>query len=293
MHAIPFAYLGIHRYGLFLVFALGCGWWLARRRAAKIGIPRWHIDWLAPLLLVGIALGSKLGGAVSQLLTHDRANDRVLYGALLMAVGVAVAYGLLTRISPGRLLDAFAFSFLVGVAVLRVGCFQAGCCWGDICARPERLAVVDDSDWLRQVRTIPALCGRDWPLRVTYAAGSPAHRQQAAAGVSAGDAQRSLPVHPVQLYETVAVLLFLGFLAFVDPKLQRWGESFALSVLGYSVIRFHIEWFRADNLLVVGSLTLPQLAGMLCAGVCVAALVLRIWLVEHGHSRLYRRTRDK
>ena len=293
MHASLLSFLGIQCYGVFLVLALGCGWWLARRRADRFGIPRWHIDWLSPLLLLSIALGSTLGGKVSQLLTHDRANDRVLYGALLAAVGMAIVYGLVTRIPLGRLLDAFTFSFLFGVAVLRVGCFQAGCCWGDICAPPERLATVDDPNWLRQVQTIPAMCGRNWPLQTTYAAGSPAYRQQAAAGVLSSGAQRSLPVHPVQLYESVVVLLLLAVLIWIDRRLMRWGESFALCALGYAVVRFNIEWFRADNSLVVGSLTLPQLASILCAGVCAAALVSRAWLARNGHPKLYRTTSGK
>jgi phosphatidylglycerol:prolipoprotein diacylglycerol transferase len=262
MHSSQLFALGIQRYGVFLLAALACGWWLARWRAGRLGIPRWHIDWLAPLLLIGIALGSGLGGRLSQAVTRQAGNDRVLFGALAAAIGVAVVYARLSQIPVGRLLDAFSWSLLLGVAVLRVGCFQSGCCWGDICQPRERLAVIDNPSWLQQVQTVPAMCTADWPFRVTYGPGTPAYAQQRAAGVLEDGAAESLPVHPVQLYEAAGAMILLGYLLWIDPKLVHPGDSFLLSVTGYALLRFHVEWFRADNPLVVGSLTLPQVIGV-------------------------------
>ena len=109
-----------------LVLAWALGWWLARRRARRLGIATWHIDWLMPLLLVGAGLGSRLGGRVSQLLSDGAANDRVLFGGLLAGVGVVIAYGLVARIPLGRLGDAFAFSLAGGDRPAARGVFFCG-----------------------------------------------------------------------------------------------------------------------------------------------------------------------
>ena len=265
------------------------GWWLARRRARRLGIAAWHIDWLLPLLLIGAGLGSRLGGRLSQLLSDGAANDRVLFGGLLAGIGVAMVYGLVARIPLGRLGDAFAFALAGGIVLLRVGCFFAGCCWGDVCTASGRLAeAVDDRAWLQQVQTFPSLCRDDWPLAVRYPAGSPAFYQHLTAGLLPQDADRSLPVHPVQLYEAAAVLVLGGLLWLVDPRLHRWGESFLLFGLGYCAIRFVCEWFRADSAAWAWGLTPAQ---FICLG-AVSLLAMtwgaRIWMVQRGHSGLCR-----
>ena len=279
----------IHSYGAMLVLAWVLGWWLARRRARRLGIATWHVDWLMPLLLVSGGLGSRLGGRVARLLSDGGANDRILLGGLLATIGVVVAYGVVARIPLGRLGDVFAFSLPLGIALLRIGCFCAGCCWGDICAAPERLAaVVDDRAWLRQVQTIPSVCGEGWPLRVRYAEGSPAYYQHLTAGLLPPGADRSLPVHPVQLYEATAALLLLGLLWLVDKRLRRWGESFLLFGLGYCAVRFTCEWFRADSPLLAWDLTLTQFVCVGSACVCAVTWLARRELVRRGHGDLLR-----
>jgi phosphatidylglycerol:prolipoprotein diacylglycerol transferase len=275
-------------YGAILVLACGLGWWLARRRARGLGIPVWHIDWLVPLLLAGAGVGARLTSLGSQWVADDSGNDRLLYGGLLTAVGVAVVYAKVACLPLGRLGDAFAFALPVGICLLRVGCFLGGCCWGDICGSPDRLSVVEDQAWRRQVQTFPPLCDGDWPLAVTFPAGSPAYYQHLTAGLLPPGAERSLPVHPVQLYETAACLGLLGLLCMLDARLRRWGESFLACGVGYSAIRFVVEWFRADTRPLVWGLTLAQLASIFCAGMCLIAWRMRRRLAQAGHADLHR-----
>lgn len=275
-------------YGAILVLACGLGWWLARRRACGLGIPPWHIDCLVPLLLAGAGVGARLASLGSQWLADDGGNDRLLYGGLLTAVGVAVVYAKVARLPLGRLGDAFAFALPVGICLLRVGCFLGGCCWGDICAPADRLSIVEDQTWRRQVQTIPPLCDGDWPLAVTFPAGSPAYYQHLTAGLLPPSAERSLPVHPVQLYEAAASLGLLGLLFLLDGRLRRWGESLLAFGLGYSAIRFVVEWFRADTRPLVWGLTPSQLASICCAGVCLVLWRIRLRLAKAGHPDLDR-----
>lgn len=269
MHPVLLSAPHIPSYGVMLLLAWGVGWWLARWRSRRCGIPVWHIDWLTPLLLGGAALGARLSGRAMQSLTPGGGNDRLLYGALLTALVVAAVYARIVRLPFARVCDAFAFSLPAGTSLLRVGCFLAGCCWGDVCVAPLRLAAVADPAWTRQVQTFPNLCGADWPLRVTFPAGSPAYVQHRTAGWLPSAASRSLPVHPVQLYEAVAVLVLLGFLVLLDGRLRRWGELFLLSVLGYAAVRFVLDWFRADLEPLAWGLTASQWASLAAAGACL------------------------
>jgi prolipoprotein diacylglyceryltransferase len=269
MHALLLSVPKIPSYGVLLLLAWTVGWWLARRRSRGCGIPVWHIDWLAPLLLGGAALGARLSGRLMQTLGDGGGNDRLLYGALLAALVVAALSAKIARLPFARLCDAFAFSLPAGIILLRAGCFLGGCCWGDICVVPEQLTVAADPAWTRQVQTFPKLCGADWPLRVTFPAGSPAYLQHRTAGLLAPMASRSLPVHPVQLYEAAAVLVLLGLLVLIDGRLRRWGQLFLLSVLGYSAIRFVLDWFRADLGAWVWGLTVSQWASLGAACACL------------------------
>jgi len=56
MHPVLLSVPKIPSYGVLLLLAWTVGWWLARRRSRGCGIPVWHIDWLAPLLLGGATL---------------------------------------------------------------------------------------------------------------------------------------------------------------------------------------------------------------------------------------------
>jgi phosphatidylglycerol:prolipoprotein diacylglycerol transferase len=123
---------------------------------------------------------------------------------------------------------------------------------------------------------------------VSFPAGSPAYYQHLTAGLLSPTADRSLPVHPVQLYEMSASLALFGIMLMVDGWLRRWGESFLLFGFGYSVIRFAIEWFRADNQLLAYDLTFSQLASVVCACVCVLLWGMRLVLAKRrpdGYSR--------
>ena len=83
----------------------------------------------------------------------------------------------------------------------------------------------------------------------------------------AADAAQSLPVHPVQLYE--AALLGVFLLLFRNTALDKYpaGTIALITAGGYAVIRFVMEFLRADSSLVFGALTATQLQ-------CIALLVL-------------------
>jgi len=73
---------------------------------------------------------------------------------------------------------------------------------------------------------------------------------------------RSLPVHPTQLYSSFSGFLLCGVLLLWRRWRRRPGEVFALMACLYAVARFIIEGLRDDTNPVVGGLTLAQVTGI-------------------------------
>jgi len=70
------------------------------------------------------------------------------------------------------------------------------------------------------------------------------------------------PVHPTQIYESWGLLLLFIALRVVGRKSLAPGRLFALSIGGYGLLRFVIEFFRGDQLPWIGGLTLVQAAAL-------------------------------
>jgi phosphatidylglycerol:prolipoprotein diacylglycerol transferase len=148
---------------------------------------------------------------------------------------------------------------LAWVAVVRVGCFLGGCCFGDVCGHADRLAALGDPSLRVQLQRLPFLSGEGVPTAVRFPAGSLVHQQHLALGLVEPGAAASLPVHPVQLYEAGAVLLLALLLVRARPRLRQQGGEALAALGGYALIAFLLELLRADNALVLGPLTADQL----------------------------------
>lgn len=143
------------------------------------------------------------------------------------------------------LLDPLAYSGAVGLAVARLGCLAAGCCFG----------------------TPTAL-----PWGVTYASGSTVHGFHLAHGVAATGA--AVPVHPVPLYDVVFAVVLLVALPRLSRALRAPGSLCGATVGAYAAYRFLQEFVRADGVDAVGGLT-PMQGGMVVA-VALAAFCVAV-----------------
>jgi phosphatidylglycerol:prolipoprotein diacylglycerol transferase len=256
-------------YGTALVAGFLTAWWLARRNARHAGIDTSHIDLLTPL---SFAIGLFIAMSVSRFWTADLnlLDDGLVVhkrGRLLLIVAFsALAVFVYCRITSLRfrsLLDVFALPTILAVAILRIGCFVAGCCWGDIAIEIPDLP---HEELALQVQTLPCLAG-DWMVTaVAYPSGSFAFEQHLALALIEPGATESLPVHPVQLYEAVALLLLL--VALHGITLDRFGPGTiaALAAGSYAVIRLLLEYLRADGTIVAWSMTLPQIQSLVLLG---------------------------
>ena len=125
-------------FGLMFISAILVAWFFARRNAASTYIDPSHVDLIMPItIIVGITGGTALAWLMpmDQRLAGEAMNHGLrlrLFGMLgTGAIGVFV-YCRIAGLSFRRVLDVFALPTLAGLAVHRVGCHFAGCCWGDI-----------------------------------------------------------------------------------------------------------------------------------------------------------------
>lgn len=255
------ANLWVTPFGLVFLGAIFAAWLYARRNAIASGIDGSHIDLLMPVtLIVGVAGGTLIAMFMpaDQMIAGETMNQglRVRLFYLLGSGTVALfVYSRLTRMSFRSLLDVFALPTLVGLMIHRFGCFLAGCCWGDL--------VKHDSvgDFASQIQTLPWLSGLG--AGVQYPPGSLPFEQHVALGLIEPSAMASLPVVPVQLYE--AALLFVMLLAMFRFPWRKYpkGTITVLAACTYALVRFFLEYLRADGAIMVANLTVTQLQCLL------------------------------
>lgn len=86
---------------------------------------------------------------------------------------------------------------------------------------------------------------------------------------------------PVQLYESVSLVVLFLVLKFVSSKKTFEGQVFALYIMLYAVLRFGTEHFRDDNPVVFAGMDLPRLISI---GLLVLGIGLWAWLSRPGNK---------
>lgn len=171
------------------------------------------------------------------------------------AAGLTAAYLLLRRsrtLSPARFGDLAAAPLGLGIATTRLGCFSAGCDYGQVSAVP-------------------------WALR--FPSGSPAWTAHVDAGLVPAARHASLPVHPTQLYEVLlGVLIFViaRSLAQLPWAQRRDGRVFWAVAAVYGAGRATIEMFRGDvSRGLLGDVSSGQIFALLLIA-CSLAMLSRV-----------------
>src|SRR5688572_17525894 len=184
-------YPHISAYPVLLLLGFFFGWLLCRSRAERYGIRKNHLDNIALLLpitgLFGARFFARLFYAklpVFEALKVWEGDGLVFYGGFLFGIGAVLVYGLVRKVRLMNLLDCFAPSVALGLAFGRVGCFLAGCCWGDICVPRAELALVADMQIVERIQTFPAISQPNWPLAVQFPRKSDAYQQHLKLGLA-------------------------------------------------------------------------------------------------------------
>ena len=163
------------------------------------------------------------------------------YGAFLGGGAAMLLFLLLRRLPVLRYFDAVAPAVALAVSIGRIGCFLNGDDFGKLSRLP-------------------------WAVR--FPAGTEAYADHLARGWIAAGAAWSLPVHPIQLYETV---VWLGLAALlVSWRPSRPGMRFACLAIAHGAGRFVEQFFRGDFQPVLGPFSLTQLLSVALVAVGMA-----------------------
>ena len=231
MHPIAF-HLGplpVHWYGVMVALAFLVGLWTASRSALREGIAPERIIDLGPWLIVGAFVGARTlyvitfwreefaGAPVVEMFKIWRGGV-VFYGGLVGASLGFLLYAWLKKLPVWKGADILAPSIALGYVFGRIGCLMNGCCYGRICELP----------WAIQ-----------FPNQSTV------WQQQHLQGL-VGPNDRSLPVHPTQIYESLLSLALYAALAWLYRRKRFDGQIFATYLVCYAVLRSFVEMFRGD-----------------------------------------------
>lgn len=210
----------LYSYGVMLFISFVLGIMIVERRAQRFGVEPKKITDLALWVLLAVVVGSRLFYVAFHWdeFRHDLLgiirfwgnppglSGLMFYGGFLAAFAVGLLYVRLNRLPLLKMLDAVAPALVLGEGFTRIGCFLNGCCFG----RPT-----------------------DCPLGMVFPPGS-----------AAGAQFPGQPIHPTQLYSSLAGFLLFGLALLLERRRLRPGLLFAIILLLYSLFRFGIDFVR-------------------------------------------------
>lgn len=235
-HESPFRFTApltvpLHTYGLAMAAAFMVAMWLAGRSAARAGLDKERVMDLCFWILVSSMVGSRLLFIVvnwNDYARHPWAifaiwnGGLVFYGGFLAALLCSAWYLRRHQMRFLPVADALIPSVAIGHAIGRLGCFSAGCCWGEAC--DPHLA------W----------AARFPPESIVY-------QSQLATHLIASGAAHTLPIHPTQLYESLGELCIFAALTLWSARKRFQGELLALYLVLYAPLRALVETVRGDE----------------------------------------------
>jgi phosphatidylglycerol:prolipoprotein diacylglycerol transferase len=235
MYPILFRFgdFALHTYGVLLAVGFLLAVFLARQEALRTGIdPNLMLD-LSFYLLLAALLGSRLFYVLTNWPEFAEnpidifkfwRGGLVFYGGLIFALFIGIWYVRKHRLNLQKMADLAAPSIAIGQALGRLGCFSAGCCYG---------------------QPTTAFCA------VTFRDPNSL-------------APLGVPLHPTQLYESAATFgIFLALITMRRSE-RFQGRLLWYYLLFYSIARFIVEFYRGDprGWAIQGDLSTSQAIGI-------------------------------
>jgi phosphatidylglycerol---prolipoprotein diacylglyceryl transferase len=292
---VPWLDLPIYGYGAMLVvgFLLAAHW--AKFLARRCGLDGEVFINAALLALISGILGARLSHILENLPDYTRADawtnfkkainlregGLTYYGGFLLAFPTLVVYAMKKKL-PLRLgMDIVAPCIMIGLGFGRVGCFLNGCCYGARCDAPYAVRFpyhsipYNDQFDKELLRPPQELIGRTKDPKTKEEKQIPLPPAKVAGDtklVSLAKQQRSLPVHPAQLYSTITALLLAAMLTAYFTLPHAAGRVFALMLILEGASRFLLEMLRSEPARW-GNLSLSMVIGL-----GLTALGIALWI---------------
>jgi phosphatidylglycerol---prolipoprotein diacylglyceryl transferase len=237
----------IYTFGALLVLAVLAAVWWVKRASQQQHFAAQSVLSLSLWLIGSGLVGARLFKTIRLLLQGEPWSINLFegagdfYGGFLGALVVALIYFQLHPELPAwRVADLYGPALALGQAIGRIGCLMAGDDYGTPTTLPWAITFTDPEAAL------------------------------------IGGAPLGVPLHPVQLYESLACLGLFSLLLWWSRRQRFDGELILIYVLGYAICRFVIEYFRGDvdrGFVLARLLSTSQLIALV---VGVAALILII-----------------
>lgn len=236
----------IYSWGVMLALAVIIGVWGVGRLFEKEGFSS---DTALSMIIIMVIAGV-IGGRLAYILVYEwqdllRDPLPVLFTGSLSGliwyggfVGGFIAYFIYIKkngLPFFKVADMFAPYIALGYAIVRIGCFLNGCCYGDITS---------------------SACGVVFPYVDSFSR------------------------YPTQLYSSFLNLALFLFLWWLYPRRKFAGQVFAVYIIGYSVYRFIIEFFR-ESLITYGIFTLGQVYTLI---LLIIGIILYWWLKSRTYN---------
>jgi phosphatidylglycerol---prolipoprotein diacylglyceryl transferase len=245
----------LHTFGLFLAAGYLAALWRLLRGVKREGLDSDRASGLGLWVIIGAIAGAKLLMIVRtlpdymarpadlfSLSTIQSAGD--FYGGFIVALIAAMVFFVRhPEIPRWRMADICGPAIALGQAIGRIGCFMAGDDFGRATHLPWSITF--------------------WDPEVAEIGGAPL----------------GVPLHPVQIYESLVCLALFIFLEWLSRRKKFDGEIILAYSILYAVARFILEYFRGDSdrgFILGGILSTSQFIAILVVLVCIPLVFIRI-----------------
>ncbi len=248
----------LHTFGLLLASAYLAAYWWLMREGRREGL---DVDALASLgfwAIAGAVLGAKTLMIIRTIPEYAAAPSELFSPSVLTSAGdfyggfigalitSAIFFRRHPQLSFWRAADVCGPAIALGQAIGRVGCFMAGDDYGRPTELPWAVAFTDPD------------------------------------AASIGGAPLGVPLHPVQLYESIVCLVLFAVLARLSRHKRFDGEVILDYTLLYAMARFVLEFFRGDadrGFVFGGLLSTSQFIALILGPAAIA-----LWLVRRPNT---------
>jgi phosphatidylglycerol---prolipoprotein diacylglyceryl transferase len=249
-------FVTVHTFGVLLALAYLSALWWVRREAGRERVDVDAVTSLGFWAIGGAIVGAKALMIVRGFSEFANAPSEIFSSSVLTAagdfyggfIGALIASAIFFRrhqeLAVWRVADLCGPAIALGQAIGRIGCFMAGDDYG----RPT-----------------------DVPWGVAFSDPDAAR---------IGGAPLGVPLHPVQLYESLVCLLLFVALVRLSRRKRFDGEVILAYTALYAIARFVLEFFRGDadrGFVLSGLLSTSQFIAAILAPVAIA-----LWFVRRG-----------